>query len=112
VLNVNRESMARFGFSPPTRIFEAAGAAACVISDDWLGMETFLEPGREVLVGRDGDAVLAHLNSLTAERAHAIGRAAYLRIMSEHTYAHRVAKLERLLDLRVGGEHMPKLAVG
>jgi spore maturation protein CgeB len=112
VLNVNRESMARFGFSPPTRIFEAAGAAACIISDHWLGLETFLEPGREVLVARSGDEVLAHLNALSPERARAIGCAAYLRIMAEHTYTHRVAQLERLLHLRVTREPMPNLAVG
>src|SRR6185312_6880972 len=33
VLNVNRESMADIGFSPATRVFEAAGAAACLITD-------------------------------------------------------------------------------
>src|SRR6185437_10071929 len=27
-LNVNRDSMAKYGFSPPTRVFEAAGAGA------------------------------------------------------------------------------------
>ena len=32
-LNVNRESMARYGFSPPTRVFEAVGAGACLITD-------------------------------------------------------------------------------
>jgi spore maturation protein CgeB len=26
VLNINRQSMASYGYSPPTRIFEAAGA--------------------------------------------------------------------------------------
>jgi spore maturation protein CgeB len=112
VLNVNRESMARFGFSPPTRIFEAAGAAACLISDDWLGIETFLEPEREVLVAKNGDEVRAHLDHLTFEQARAIGCAAYRRVISEHTYAHRVAQLERLLDVRVVGESVPKLAVG
>ncbi len=45
VLNVNRESMARYGASPPTRIFEAAGAAACIVTDAWDGIEKFLEPG-------------------------------------------------------------------
>jgi spore maturation protein CgeB len=44
VLNVNRESMARYGFSPPTRVFEAAGAGGCVITDVWEGIELFLEP--------------------------------------------------------------------
>src|SRR5712692_9194074 len=54
-LNVNRESMARCGFSPPTRIFEAAGAGACLITDAWDGIEQFLEPDREVLVAADGE---------------------------------------------------------
>ncbi|MGH9559729.1 MAG: CgeB family protein, partial [Bryobacteraceae bacterium] len=50
VLNISRESMARYGFSPATRVFEAAGAAACIITDAWEGIERFLEPDREVLV--------------------------------------------------------------
>jgi spore maturation protein CgeB len=99
VLNVNRESMARYGFSPPTRVFEAAGAGACLITDEWVGIELFLEPGSEVLVARDGEAVSEHLRSLTPERARAIGTAAYRHILGEHTYAHRVAQLEKLLDV-------------
>src|SRR5581483_5727603 len=50
LLNVNRESMARYGASPPTRIFEAAGAGACLISDAWAGIEKFLLPGTEILL--------------------------------------------------------------
>jgi spore maturation protein CgeB len=99
VLNVNRESMARYGFSPPTRVFEAAGAGACLITDEWIGIELFLEPGREVLVASDGEAVAEHLRSLTSTQARAIGSAAYSRIVGEHTYAHRVAQLEALLDV-------------
>ena len=30
---LNNRKMACCGFSPPTRIFEAAGAAACIITD-------------------------------------------------------------------------------
>ena len=45
VLNVARDSMAAIGFSPATRVFEAAGAAACIITDAWEGIELFLEPG-------------------------------------------------------------------
>ena len=103
VLNVNRESMARYGFSPPTRVFEAAGAGACLITDEWIGIELFLEPGSEVLVASDGEAVAQHLRSLTPERARAIGTAAYRRILGEHTYAHRVAQLEALLDVMPTG---------
>jgi spore maturation protein CgeB len=49
--------MAETGFSPATRVFEAAGAGACLVTDAWEGIETFLAPGREVLVARDGEDV-------------------------------------------------------
>lgn len=99
VLNINRESMARYGFSPPTRIFEAAGAGACIITDYWEGIELFLEPGREVLVAHDGLEVSEHLRTLTYERAAGIGRAAFKRIVAEHTYEHRARQLEELLGV-------------
>src|SRR5262245_39454137 len=68
VLNVARDSMAAVGFSPATRVFEAAGAAACIITDAWRGIEQFLEPGREILVAADGDEVMAHVEGLSRER--------------------------------------------
>lgn len=97
VLNISRESMARYGFSPATRVFEAAGAAACLITDYWEGLEQFLDPDREVLVARSGEEVAEHVRALTPERAQAIGRAAQRRVLSEHTYAHRAAQVESLL---------------
>jgi spore maturation protein CgeB len=97
VLNVNRESMARYGFSPPTRVFEAAGAGACLITDEWEGIELFLEPGDEVLVAKTGEAVAEHLRALRSEESARIGSAARRRILSEHTYDHRVAQLENVL---------------
>jgi spore maturation protein CgeB len=96
-LNVNRASMARYGFSPPTRIFEAAGAGACLITDAWEGVEMFLEPGREILVARDGYEVAEQLRILTPERARAVGNAARRRVLSEHTYRHRARQLTALL---------------
>jgi spore maturation protein CgeB len=100
VLNISRESMARYGFSPATRVFEAAGAAACLITDAWEGLETFLEPGREVLVAHDGAEVAGHVRSLTPQRARDIGIAALERVLGEHTYTHRVEQLEAVLALR------------
>lgn len=97
VLNISRESMARYGFSPATRVFEAAGAGACLITDEWVGIELFLEPGREVLVARDGAQVAEHLRELTPERARRIGEAARRRVLAEHTYAHRAAQVESIL---------------
>ena len=97
VLNVSRESMARYGYSPATRVFEAAGAAACLITDAWEGVELFLEPDAEVLVARDGEEVAHHVQSLDEARARSIGEAAYRRVLAQHTYAHRAAQLEALL---------------
>ncbi|WP_437912629.1 glycosyltransferase [Sorangium sp. So ce302] len=97
VLNVARDSMASVGFSPATRVFEAAGAAACLVTDAWEGIELFLEPGREVLVARSGDDVVEILRALTHERARAIGRAAKQRVLAGHTYAERARQVEALL---------------
>jgi spore maturation protein CgeB len=97
VLNVARDSMAENGFSPATRVFEAAGAAACLITDAWQGIELFLNPGEEVLVARDGQDVAEHVAGLTLERARTIGAAARRRILSEHTYVRRGAEVDRIL---------------
>ena len=96
-LNVARDSMAQVGFSPATRVFEAAGAGACLITDAWEGIELFLQPGTEVLVARDGQEVAEHLLALTPERAARIGQAARARVLAAHTYAQRAVIVDRLL---------------
>ncbi|HSJ25268.1 MAG TPA: glycosyltransferase [Longimicrobiales bacterium] len=101
VLNINRDSMARYGFSPPTRVFEAAGAAACLITDAWDGIEAFLEPEHEVLVARNGADVAAYLDRLDEGSAARIGQAARRRVLAAHTYAHRAALLEQVLTGQV-----------
>ena len=102
VLNISRESMARYGFSPATRVFEAAGAGACLITDAWEGIELFLEPDKEVLVAKGGAEVAEHLQHLTSEEAGRIGERARRRMLHEHTYAHRVKTLEAVLDAAQG----------
>lgn len=97
VLNITRDSMVRFGFSPATRVFEAAGAGACLITDAWEGIDMFLEPGEECLVAHRGDEVIEIIRTLDTERAGHIGRAAKERLLSEHTYAHRAVELDVLL---------------
>jgi spore maturation protein CgeB len=97
VLNIARDSMATTGFSPATRVFEAAGAGACLITDAWVGLELFLKENEEVLVARDGGDVVALMQDLDPERARAIGAAARARILSEHTYSRRGAEVDRIL---------------
>jgi spore maturation protein CgeB len=101
VLNVSRESMAANGWSPATRVFEAAGAGACVISDAWEGLDAFLEPGEEVLVAEDGEGVAAMARRLSPETARIVGDAARRRVLAEHTYAQRAEQVDELLTVTV-----------
>lgn len=110
VLNVARDSMAEVGYSPATRVFEAAGAGACLITDAWTGIELFLEPEQEILVARDGQDVAEHLRALTPERARAIGRRARARILAQHTYAQRAQEVHRLLAEAVAAKRQKSAA--
>jgi spore maturation protein CgeB len=96
-LNINRDSMADVGFSPPTRVFEAAGAASCLITDKWRGIERFFEPGREILVAESAEDIVGYLRGTSAAEARAIGEAMHRRALAEHTYAQRAAQVEEIL---------------
>jgi spore maturation protein CgeB len=97
VLNINRESMANVGFSPPTRVFEAAGAGACLITDQWPGIDHFFEPEREILVASSAEDVVDHLRQHDAEASRAIGREMRERALHEHSYELRVKKVDSIL---------------
>ena len=101
VLNLNRDSMARVGFSPPTRVFEAAGAGSCVITDAWLGIETFFEPGKEILIAASAEDIVRSLRTTSAEQATTIGTAMRARALRDHTYAQRAAQVSELLGRAV-----------
>ncbi len=107
VLNIARDSMANVGFSPATRVFEAAGAAACLITDSWQGIELFLQPETEVLVARDGKDVAEFVSALTPVTARTIGEAALRRVLSEHTYAHRGEQVDELLTEAIERKRAP-----
>jgi spore maturation protein CgeB len=97
-LNVNRDSMARFGFSPATRVFEAVGSGACLITDEWKGIDLFLEPDKEVLVAADGAEVVDHLAQLTPQRAGEIAYRARRRVLAHHTYTQRALEVHEILE--------------
>ena len=106
VLNISRESMAAMGFSPATRVFEAAAAGACLITDAWEGIDHFFEPGEEVLVASDGQEVARLVQGLTPQRSHAVGQAARRRALRDHTYDDRARTVDQALqDLHTGAGH-------
>ena len=69
-----------------------------MITDAFVGVETFFEPGRELLVAKDGEELADHVQSLTDQRAKAIGAAALKRVLADHTYDQRAVLLEQVLD--------------
>lgn len=102
VLNISRASMALNGYSPATRVFEAAGAGACLITDAWAGLDLFLKEGEEVFSARDGKDVAEILQRLTPEEAQAVGSQARERMLREHTYGHRAAAADDIFRRFLG----------
>jgi spore maturation protein CgeB len=95
VMNINRSSMANTGFSPPTRVFEVAGAGACLLCDDWPGIEDCFEPGEEILVIKTADDVVEALARYGKAERQGIGAAFRRRALRDHTYARRAAQAEK-----------------
>ena len=98
VLNINRESMANVGFSPPTRVFEAAGAGACLITDFWTGIEQFFAPGKEILVASHAQDIVRLLKETSVQQSQAIGSAMRSRALRDHTYALRAREFHNLIE--------------
>jgi spore maturation protein CgeB len=101
--------MARYGFSPATRVFEAAGAAACLITDAWEGIETFLKPGEELLVAHSGEEVARMVHEISPARVRAIGDAARRRVLADHTYAKRGKLVDEILAQTLATPRIPEL---
>ncbi|HEV7923368.1 MAG TPA: glycosyltransferase [Thermoanaerobaculia bacterium] len=96
-LNVTRGAMARRGYCPSGRLFEAAACGVPILSDDWPGLSEFLAPGEEILIAADTGEAIAHLRK-PAEELAAVGAAARARVLREHTAAHRAAELVGLVE--------------
>ncbi len=96
-LNVTRHAMAQMGWCPSGRLFEASACGVPILSDDWDGLDTFFEPGKEILIARTTEEAVAALDLSDAELNN-IGRMGRERTLSEHTSDHRAEELERLLE--------------
>jgi spore maturation protein CgeB len=106
-LNVTRADMIAAGWSPSVRLFEAGACATPIISDLWEGLDRLLTPGKEIILAPDTAAVI---DALEGADATAIGAAAQVRVLAEHTAAIRAGDLERHLAeaARISGkEHLP-----
>jgi len=96
VLNISRQSMADYGFSPATRVFEAAGAGACLITDYWEGIENFFSSPEEIRIANDGMQVAEILGAMTVDKAKKTGQKALNRVLREHTYNLRALQVSNI----------------
>jgi spore maturation protein CgeB len=96
-LNVTRPAMARSGFCPSGRLFEAAACGCPILSDWWAGLDAFFQPGREILIAQTTEDSLAALQ-LPRDELERIARAGRERALTEHTADCRVRQLEDALE--------------
>jgi spore maturation protein CgeB len=100
-LNITRAAMARMGYCPSGRLFEAAACGAPILSDAWVGLDAFFQPNSEILVAHDTDSAIGALELADAELARIAARARE-RTLEEHTADRRAAQLERVIENAAG----------
>jgi spore maturation protein CgeB len=93
-LNVTGADMIDAGFSPGSRIFEAAACGTPIISDYWEDLETFFARDEEILFARSAEEVLEYLRGIREDERLRIGDSARRRILSEHSAEQRAIELE------------------
>jgi spore maturation protein CgeB len=98
-LNVTRGAMAEMGYCPSGRMFEAAACGTPILSDEWEGLDTFFEPGREILIARSTEEALDALDT-AAGTLEQVADAARERTLAQHTAACRAMELEQIVAAR------------
>jgi spore maturation protein CgeB len=94
-LIVTRNAHASVAESSSARPFELGAMGCATVSNPWLGLETWFEPGKEVLVVDTVDRALAVYEELLGDekRRAEMGRAMRRRVEAEHTYGHRARQM-------------------
>jgi spore maturation protein CgeB len=95
-LNVTRHAMARMGWCPSGRLFEAAACGVPILSDSWAGLDQFFTPGSEIFVAENCDDAVGAI-ALDDKTLRSVAAAARERTLTEHTADRRAAELESLL---------------
>ena len=97
VMNINRSSMADFGFSPPTRVFEIAGAGTCRLCDDWPGNDDCFAPREQIIVIGSAEDGLSAIDRYDAGERKRICEPFHRRALRDRTHAQRAQKTEQAL---------------
>ena len=91
-LNLTRGDMARAGYCPSGRFFEAAACGTPIISDWFEGLDSFFKPGKEIAIVNEPQRVISILEMPEQDRATMAWRAR-ARTLAEHTGDRRAEQL-------------------
>ncbi|MBN1237173.1 MAG: glycosyltransferase [Gammaproteobacteria bacterium] len=97
-LNLTRSDMRQMGYSPSVRLFEAACCGTPIISDYWVGLDSFFDLENEILIADRSADVLKHVRHISEEERESIGAAARRRVLAQHTGERRARELESYLE--------------
>jgi spore maturation protein CgeB len=102
-LNLTRQDMVDWGFSPSVRLFEAAGCGCPIVSDNWPGLGTVLNIGEEVLLAQTTEDVISILRGADESEIQRLGNRARERILAEHSSSKRAEEFETYVASAVAG---------
>jgi spore maturation protein CgeB len=100
-LLITRQAHASVYASSTARPFELAALGCTMVSNPYLGVQEWFEPGREILIVNTVDEAVATYRELLSSPAlrHELARRAHERFLAEHTYSHRAEQLRACIGL-------------
>ncbi len=91
-LNLTRDGMARTGYCPSGRFFEAAACGTPIVTDAWEGLNTFFRDREEMFVVSSA-AEVAELLCSPGDSLQSVAARARQRTLEEHTGRHRAEQM-------------------
>jgi spore maturation protein CgeB len=112
-LLITRHAHASVYGSSTARPFELAALGCAIVSNPYLGIEEWFEPGREILIVHNREEAVGAYRALAADPSlrNELGQRARVRLLAEHTYARRAQQLISLVQ-RTAQSLTPSAPVG
>jgi spore maturation protein CgeB len=97
---ITRQAHASVYGSSTARPFELAALGCAMVTNPYLGIEEWFEPGQEIIVVNSADEAVSAYRELLSSSAlrRELGARAHKRFLAEHTYCHRARELLRLMN--------------
>lgn len=99
-LCITRQAHASVYGSSSSRPFELSSMGCCIVSNPYLGIEEWFEPGKELFVVNSREEAVDRYRYLLTHDSErqAIGQAGRARVLKEHTFQHRARQLVEIMQ--------------